>query len=408
MYAFGGPLSLAGNGRGSVIPDGDGQGKLGALRYEPGATGSVARVITPVMFSAGSEIHVSHSSNRLELDHPLTGAFPWVKTGGGQLWLNAGGETGPMVVSNGTLGVAAPLSAAVDVMSTATLTGHGSVGAVSGQGTVRVHDARLDAESLSSTHVIFTAQDVTGPSWGAYTNTQNSVMVLPGLPVAPLSLTFYVSVTGALENVDIPVGFVVPHSDVVGPVLPGTPVAVYQNDPGGAHHFEASTWTPVDGVQLVAVPVDVPNAPAAHRITALRINGAPAGYAAWRADAFPDPDDHADDAFSGPLADPEGVGVSNLLRYALSIPWGADPELHTIQPERSGDTVRLHFPFDPAKTDVRWVVEGTTNPADWDSPTIIYDSHLAPPEGHEAAWAWISCPEGLSAALFRLRLTLHP
>jgi len=407
VYTFGGPISLAGFGRGAEIPDAAGQGKLGALRYEPGSVGNVARVSKPVMLSGDTDIHVANLSNVLELQQPLTGAFSWAKTGGGDLHLMGGGSTGPVVVSNGMLRVSAPLAATVNLASsTATLTGHGSVGAISGQGTVRVNDARLDADGLVGTHVVFTANDIAGPTMASFTNTLNSVMVLPELPDNPLSITVYLATTGALSHVDIPVGFVMPHDEVIGPVLSGTPLLVYQHDENGSHLFEGVAWSLLEDIQLVAVPVVVPGSPGACRITALRLNGHAGTYARWRADAFIDPQEFGDDEISGPLAEREGV--KNLLRYALNVPLGASPAMHTLTPERVGDTVRLRFPFDPGKTDVRWVVEGTANPADWHTPTIHFDSHAAPPEGHTAGWAWITCPDTTTSALFRLRLSLHP
>jgi hypothetical protein len=136
---------------------------------------------------------------------------------------------------------------------------------------------------------------------------------------------------------------------------------------------------------------------------------APTTFAAWRAVQFPDPADAADEAISGPLADPRASGLPNLLRYALGM-GASDPAApHARLPrieERAGQS-HLILPFDPALSDLLYRVEASADLAAWD--TILFDSsHDMPPEGEDG---WIALPLGFpdaSPPLRFVRLRVEP
>ena len=153
-HGFTVPIALAGHGRGPAIPDDAGQGKLGALRYDPGNGSNHAIVPVPLELSAAASVHVDGSLNRLELTAPLAPSLhPLTKSGGGTLHLNAGnaGFTAPVQVANGTLELAGPLGSPLVLGSSATLAGHGSSGPISGSGTIRLDGKILAAPSLGGT-----------------------------------------------------------------------------------------------------------------------------------------------------------------------------------------------------------------------------------------------------------------
>ncbi|MCU0780378.1 MAG: CotH kinase family protein, partial [Akkermansiaceae bacterium] len=91
----------------------------------------------------------------------------------------------------------------------------------------------------------------------------------------------------------------------------------------------------------------------------------PGRFDQWRARHFPAHADWADPAVSGPLADPSGAGVPNLLRHALGVgPF--DPVvglLPIVAPAGDGSLV-VRFRYDPAKTDLTWRVRASSDLVD--------------------------------------------
>ncbi len=134
--------------------------------------------------------------------------------------------------------------------------------------------------------------------------------------------------------------------------------------------------------------------------------GEPSGFAAWRIRQFPDPGDLADPTISGPQADPFGIGVPNLLRYALGIDEPQDRSAHL--PRLAGDPPAapvFRFPFDPAKDDLVWLVEASADLTDWTE--ILFDSRDEPqaiPDGD--GWLEIEDPETSARRFYRLRVLI--
>ncbi len=123
------------------------------------------------------------------------------------------------------------------------------------------------------------------------------------------------------------------------------------------------------------------------------------GFAAWLDEQFPDPEDRADPAISGPGADPFGWGVPNLLRYALAIDSLAD----LSRLPRIGSDLRFRFPYDPETAGVSFVVEGSADLETWDH--VLFDSRE--PDGAEPVDGWLEVDVSDTAArFFRLRVAL--
>lgn len=84
-------------------------------------------------------------------------------------------------------------------------------------------------------------------------------------------------------------------------------------------------------------------------------------YTAWKNYNFRDAAEASDTSVSGPEAAPYGSGIPNLLRYALGMgkfDVGASRMPHV---RFDGGVVRYAIPFDPAKSDLRWVVQAFTS-----------------------------------------------
>lgn len=99
-------------------------------------------------------------------------------------------------------------------------------------------------------------------------------------------------------------------------------------------------------------------------LTVTRTGTPGAGFEAWRAEHFT-PAELADPAVSGPLADPGGAGVANLLRYAF----GLGPREAVAEPLPavgvSGDLLTVEFPRLSSATEVSLVPEGSGDLTTW-------------------------------------------
>jgi hypothetical protein len=108
----------------------------------------------------------------------------------------------------------------------------------------------------------------------------------------------------------------------------------------------------------------------AYTITTIEITAAQANYAAWRAAGFGT--NAANDAISGPAADPDHVGMPNFLRYAFNLnargPVGSATTMGTTG---TGAQRYLTLAFDrrAAGTDLSYIVEGSTNLVNWSTVT---------------------------------------
>ncbi|MCC5807782.1 MAG: CotH kinase family protein [Opitutales bacterium] len=110
------------------------------------------------------------------------------------------------------------------------------------------------------------------------------------------------------------------------------------------------------------------------RLDDILVESAAAGFASWAAESYPG---ETDPAVTGPMADPSGHGLPNLLRYALGLAAGEPlpPGLVDYGPGPEM-TFALTFPRDPAKTDIAYIVEASGDLLDWTE--VLYDSRTDP------------------------------
>lgn len=189
----------------------------------------------------------------------------------------------------------------------------------------------------------------------------------------------------------------------------GTQLVSYTLDGTTFTPFE--TFTIVDGAPVVKI-LDFRNLPAtdnnpafALRITFQQGAGGTAGnnrfdnltveggqlppsYANWRIASFPNPADRANDAISGPHANPSGDGVENLIRYALGVgPYGSVIGLLPNLQKNGGDH-DFRFRYDASKPDLIWRVKATNDLAAW--PNVLFSSQTSviPPLNN----GWLSVP----------------
>ena len=118
----------------------------------------------------------------------------------------------------------------------------------------------------------------------------------------------------------------------------------------------------------------------------------PAAFSVWRTKYFTSLSDSANDALSGPDAKPAGDGVSNLMRYALGV--GPYDPVAGLMPSlgKSSGTYQFQFPYNPAKTDLIWLVKSSPDLSAW--PQTLFDSRTTPNPPLSNGWATIALPAG--------------
>lgn len=411
IYTFGGPLFLGGFGRGPEIPEHQVLGKLGALRYDPGTQDNEAIVTNPIQLTGPTDLHVDGARNVLELAGVISGPHPITKTGGGTLRLSADstGYTQPIQVENGAVALAGLIGSPINVVgSVSTLTGHGQVGAITGSGNLKLDGTMLQAAAVSSLTHSFVFGRTGSPLYAPPTATGNGVLVLPSAPVSPQALDIYLAEVPSLGDV-FRGGYFVPFNVNLAASLAGVPKRVFIPDAQGAHTFANQTWSQISNVQFttVAEAADFGQGLVQGKILEVRVGGVPATFAAWQAAAFPNPADLANPLVSGPGADPQGTGVPNLLRYALGLALTDDPSQRALQFTGSASAPAIRFLFDSGRNDIAYVVEATSDIADWSSPTILFDSRTDFPPVAQSGWITVNDPATSGTQRFyRLRVFL--
>ncbi|MBK8479427.1 MAG: VCBS repeat-containing protein [Opitutaceae bacterium] len=90
-------------------------------------------------------------------------------------------------------------------------------------------------------------------------------------------------------------------------------------------------------------------------------------YAAWRAGSFSGPD-LTNSAISGPLADPDGAGLTNLERFAFGLPARgrvASPVTVSTVPSAGQNYLALTFPRKGYSPGLQYVVQSSTDLVTW-------------------------------------------
>lgn len=399
-HGFTVPIALAGHGRGPAIPDDAGQGKLGALRYDPGNGSNHAIVPVPLELSAAASVHVDGSLNRLELTAPLAPSLhPLTKSGGGTLHLNAGnaGFTAPVQVANGTLELAGPLGSPLVLGSIATLAGHGSSGPVSGSGTVRLDGKILAAPSLGGTTLSAVLKSAGSPAYLQPADSGNGLLRLDAIATPPAVCRIYLPNPGQVFRGVL----FAPFGVDLAAALRSTAREVYQADGPG--------WTLVPGAQVVTVPesADFGSGTIQGRVVEVRLGAPPASFAAWQLMNYPDPLERLDPQIGGPEANPSGDGLPNLLRYALGMGPGDSPADFLPRYVHLGDHGEFRFPFDPGRDDIAVIVEATGDLANWSEAGILFDSRADFPPPLDEGWLVVEDPILAPRRFLRLRVTLR-
>ncbi|MCW5553654.1 MAG: chitobiase/beta-hexosaminidase C-terminal domain-containing protein [Verrucomicrobiae bacterium] len=410
VYSFGGPVMLAGSGRGPEIPEEQHLGKLGALRYDPGSQDNQAILLNPVVLTGPADIHVDGSRNVLELAVPISGTHPLTKSGGGTLRLSADNSsyTAAIQVANGTLVLAGPIGAAVQLDATGTIGGHGAVGSLAGTGTLLLHESVLHAAAVNGLTHSFVFGKPGSPLYPQAAAAGNGVLVLPSAPLSAGALDFYLT-TPPVSGDQFRGGFFVPFNTDLAAALAGVPMRVFASDAQGVHAFSHQTWSQLTNVQIttIAEAADFGAGPVPGRLVELRVDGPPATFAAWQASAFPNPEDLANPLVSGPNADPQGVGVPNLLRYALGLALTDEVTAGAPQFAGSSSAPAIRFPFDAGRNDIVCLVESSVEVTDWSTPTILFDSRSDFPPAGTSGWITINDPAPVSdCRYYRLRVFL--
>lgn len=133
-----------------------------------------------------------------------------------------------------------------------------------------------------------------------------------------------------------------------------------------------------------------------NRFDNLTVGGAPITFAWWREHHFEDPADRADDTVSGPMANPSGDGVANLIRYSLDCgPFDPVAGLLPFIETSVGPACRLRFRFTADRPGLRWRVLASPDLIDWSR--VLHDTQCDGPP--PAAPGWHSAAVTIPAAL---------
>ncbi len=133
-------------------------------------------------------------------------------------------------------------------------------------------------------------------------------------------------------------------------------------------------------------------------------------FAEWQALNYPDPGQLENPEVSGPAADPNGLGLPNLVRYATGYEAGEPIEARLPRFEGTSTNLSLVFPFDAGKEEIRYVVEVSLDlGSTWET---LFDSNQIgeSPEIYDAGWVSIPVPEvllGHPQVLARLVVSLR-
>ncbi|MEK7951440.1 chitobiase/beta-hexosaminidase C-terminal domain-containing protein [Luteolibacter sp. Y139] len=397
-YGFAKPIKIAGTGRGIAIPDDTGQGKLGALRYDPGDGENHVVIPVAVELTAPSSIHVDGALNRLELTAPLTPtAHALTKSGGGTLHLKTANPsfTGPVTISNGTLELSGPLASPITLAATGTLTGYGTIGAISGTGTIALGSEILTAPTLSDTIITATLANPGSPVYTQPTAAGNGLLSISTISSPPDLCRIYLPNPGTTFRGLI---FAPWDTDLTAAMHAAT-CEVYQPDGIGG-------WSLSNNAQVVTVPeiANFGNGPVYGHIVEVRLAAPPASFPAWQTVNFPIAADRTNPAIGGIDATPKKDAIPNLLRYALGIGLGESPSAKMPKLDRFSNRREFRFPFDPGRDDIACLVEVTADASDWAHASVIFDSRTDYPDALQNGWLTVTDPGIATRRFYRLRV----
>ncbi|HMP73288.1 MAG TPA: CotH kinase family protein [Kiritimatiellia bacterium] len=328
-YVFGGTLTLSGSGR-SGVPESEGYGILGALRYEPGSTGNRAIIYAPIALATNAGIHVATAGNELELADTLTGSHTLAKSGGGALLLTTDSPafTGNIQVENGILLVAGRYeNALIDV--DASLQGFGQIGPITGSGLVEPGPgpAILTAASLNGPNLAFQFTQTGSTDFSQSLNSLNDLLRLrdPTPFPSPLDATTRIDIyLTTLSSGDTFLGgFFTDVPDDFLPAIEDATLVLHLADPLGPVSYEGQTYSEYTGpltytLTTVEQVADFIDGTLTGRILQLSFSSDLTPFQTWQNANFTEVE-LLDPDISGPLADPDLTTIPNLLRFALGL-----------------------------------------------------------------------------------------
>jgi autotransporter-associated beta strand protein len=252
VYPFSCPILLGSFGRGGTVPDGEGLGVKGALRYDPGTiTDSYAVVTNNIIFIAPSGIHVDGSGNTLTLSGPLSGGSGFIKSGGGTLVLNSDSLSyfAPVVVSNGMLEVNNGLYSSVTVADDGLISGYGQVGTLQGTGGIALDGVILQSSSAEGLNYDLSFKHIGSPDYLNATACSNSLLRL--LSIYPGSTPSYINVyldCPPLSSGDrLRGGIFVEGQSGLADFLSQATLQFYTPNTNGLQNFAGRTYSIYDG-----------------------------------------------------------------------------------------------------------------------------------------------------------------
>ena len=397
LHGYTKPIKISGNGRGLAIPDEAGQGKQGALRYDPGDGENHAILPVAVQLTAAAGIHVDGGLNRLELTAPLTPvAHALTKSGGGLLHLKTSNSsfTGPLTIANGTLEFTGSLGSPVTLGATGVLSGYGTTGAISGTGTIELGSKIITTAALSDTILSAVLTNASSPLYSQPTAAGNGLLSVNGIAAPPDLCRIYLPNAGSTFRGVI---FAPWDTDLAAAIRAAT-CEVYQ--PNG------TAWSLATNAQMVTVPeiANFGSGPVYGHIVEVRLGAPPASFTAWQALNFPIAAERTNPVIGGPEASPKKDGIPNLLRYALGVGLGELPFAKLPQLTRFSNRREFRFPFDPGRDDIACLVEVTASLDDWEHGSVIFDSRTDYPGTLVNGWLTVSDPGIATRRFYRLRV----
>ncbi len=381
VYSFGGRISIDGPGLGSGLPEGEGMGLLGALRYDPGVNDNHAVLTNAVDFAGPASLHVDGTRNTLELTGSLGGAHGFSKSGGGTVLLRGenAAYTAPVSISHGPLLIRGSIGSAVTVAGTGVFGGTGRTGALSGTGQVVVEEGVLHAPSADGLSHTFVLSEAVGTAPTGAPPSGNGVLRLDSAPTNVGLISIYVTEPADEDHaLEYTGGLFVPASVDLAALLGTTHSRVYLPDDGGDHEFNGQLWTRANEAVVSVEEVEwyFSSGYASGKTLRVEVPTMETDYTAWRDSQFPDLVDRANPAVSGPFASPRGDGVTNLERYAYDIGLDADPLPRMPRVLTAGGSVGVGFYHPASRVDLRYRVRASADLVDWSE--ILFDSATDP------------------------------
>lgn len=321
-YDLGGQLLLEGTGRGAEVPDNSGEGKRGALRFDPPSSGNHAFLEVPVHVTGPAVIHVEGVANRLELASILSGDHALTKSGGGVLRLSGQnpGFTPALVVENGVLELAGSLSSPISLSGSSVLRGYGSCGSLDGPGSVELDATIITAEAAQTPHFAFVFRQTGTPNFNTAADAGNGLLRLRMPTLVTPAIDLYLATPAPDPDASWRGGFFVSPDCGLHQRLESANVRVFRLEPAGPHQFLGVNWSLDDSARVLAVnqTADFGDGPVAGHTLEVRLPSQ-VTYETWRWFAFADPNERDNPAVSGPHANPDGDRHNNFLEYALAI-----------------------------------------------------------------------------------------